>query len=172
MSAATDCTSGVHLQSQHTIRRFASADATACRAIFCSNVPRHFAPDEQPEFEAFLANPVGDYWVLETAGALVACGGGRVDGNVGRLIWGMVHAAHHGAGVGRALLRWCLDHLCRRSDLVTVAIETSQWAEGFFARHGFEVTRRVPDGFGPGLDSVDMHLQAERWHRWERGAWL
>lgn len=146
-----------------SIRPFAPADRDACLTVFRSNLPHHFAPSELPEFEAFLADPEGDYWVVEMAGVLVGCGGCHAVGTVGRLTWGMVHDDYHRASLGSALLGWRVEYLFRQPEVVEIAIETSQKAEGFFARHGFVVTHRIADGFGEGLDRVDMRLQRSEW---------
>ena len=37
-------------------------------------------------------------------------------------------------------------------------LSTSQHTQGFYAGFGFAVTAHTPDGFGPGLDRVDMAL--------------
>ncbi len=154
---------GVSVPNLLSIRPFAPTDRDACLAVFRSNLPHHFAPSELPEFEAFLADREGDYWVVELAGALVACGGCHAEGGLGRLTWGMVHEDCHRASIGSALLGRRVEHLFRQPEVVSIAIETSQKAEGFFARHGFVVTHRVADGFGEGLDRVDMRLQRHHW---------
>ncbi len=43
-------------------------------------------------------------------------------------------------------------------NLAEVVLSTSQRTHGFYARHGFVVTKITPDGFGPGLDCYDMRL--------------
>lgn len=154
---------GVYVPNHLSIRPFAPTDRDACLTVFCSNLPHHFAPSELLEFEAFLADSEGDYWVVEMAGVLVGCGGCHAVGSVGRLTWGMVHEDHHRASIGSALLHRRLEHLFGLPEVVAIAIETSQKAEGFFARHGFVVTERVADGFGAGLDRVDMRLQRSQW---------
>ncbi len=145
------------------VRPYVAADRPACLALFASNVPRYFAPEEVAEFEAFLRAPAGDYVVVEREGEVLACGGCYVREGIGRLSWGLVSRAHHGQSLGRALLAWRLQRLWVDHGVSEVAIDTSQHTAGFFARHGFRVTRQLADGFGPGLDLVAMTLRREDW---------
>lgn len=145
------------------IRPYLDTDRQACLAIFRSNLPRYFDPSELPEFAAFLEQPSGDYFVVEQGGAVVACGGCYLREGTGRLSWGMVSQACHGASIGSALLAWRVDHLFQRTGTAEITIDTSQHTAGFFARHGFRTTRQITDGFGPGIDQVSMSLQREHW---------
>lgn len=145
------------------VRPYVATDRPACLALFAGNVPRFFAPEELPEFEAFLRAPAGDYVVVEREGEVLGCGGCYVREGIGRLSWGLVSRAHHGQSLGRALLAWRLQRLWVDHGVSEVAIDTSQHTAGFFARHGFRVTRHLPDGYGPGLDQVSMTLRREDW---------
>lgn len=144
-----------------TIRPFAPADRAACLALFDSNVPDYFLPQERAEFGEWLEKPFdsgeyGEYFVMEDAGQVVACGGvwQTPEGRAG-LSWGMVARSAHRRGYGSALLRFRLERL-RELGVREVHLDTSQHSAPFFARHGFLEVRRVPDGYGPGLDRVDM----------------
>ncbi|THF71925.1 GNAT family N-acetyltransferase [Deinococcus sp. Arct2-2] len=140
------------------IRPFNSADTTMCLALFDSNIPTFFTVQERADFEAYLLSP-GAYWVVEQAGELVACGGvwqnfGRPERRAG-LAWGMVRRDLHRSGFGSLLLRHRLSALRDMGEL-QCWIDTSQHSAPFFARHGFQETKRTPDGYGPGLDEVVM----------------
>ena len=141
-------------------RPYAPADAPACLALFDSNVPHAFAPSERPAFAVFLAAPPCPYLVgVAPDGAVLACGGWFREPDaptVGGLAWGMVHRAWQGHGLGAALLAVRLEALAAMPGLETLVVRTSPTAEGFFARAGFIVTRRVPDGHAPGIDFVEM----------------
>ncbi len=64
-------------------RPYTTDDYAACLAIFDSNVPMFFAPEERAEFSAFPGKPQGAYFVLVDDGggglwrvAVIAkCGG-------------------------------------------------------------------------------------------------
>lgn len=149
---------------QVTARPFAAGDGTACLALFDGNVPRFFAAEERAEFEAFLAGPAlgpDPYLVLDQNGALVGCGGlSRAPGTRRvSLSWGMVDRARQGQGLGRMLTETRLALARTLPGIDTVALNTSQHTQGFYARFGFAVEKITPDGFGPGLDRWDMILR-------------
>lgn len=145
------------------IRPYVAADRHACIAVFRSNLPRYFDNSELPEFEAFLENPIGDYFVLQLDGSVVACGGCYVRDGIGRLSWGMVSRENHRTSIGTTLLAWRIDQLFLLPEISEIAIDTSQHTAGFFIRHGFCTTQQVTDGFGAGIDQVSMSLQRHNW---------
>jgi GNAT superfamily N-acetyltransferase len=143
------------------LRAYAPADLAACLALFDSNVPEAFAPHERPEFEEWLRAVPADYLVAEQGGRIVACGGWYAGGEEARLCWGLVARGLHGRGVGRALLAARLQALRGTPGVRTVSITTSQRSEGFFVKHGFEVTEREVNGLAPGLDRVEARLDLQ-----------
>ena len=147
--------SAVHL------RAYTPADLPACLALFDSNVPQYFAPHERPEFEAFLQPVLAGYLVAEQAGRIVACGGWYARGDEARLCWGLVARGLHGQGVGRALLDARMQAVRDAPGVRAVSITTSQLSEGFFVKHGFEVTEREVDGLAPGLDRVEARRELQ-----------
>jgi GNAT superfamily N-acetyltransferase len=144
------------------IRAYAPADLPACLALFDGNVPQFFAPHERPEFEDWLRPVPVDYLVAELDGQLVACGGWYAGGEEARLCWGLVRRELHGQGVGRALLAARLLALRGMPGVRAVSITTSQLSEGFFVKHGFEVTEREVNGLAPGLDRVEARLDLQK----------
>ncbi len=140
-------------------RPYRPSDFAACLAMFDGNVPQFFAATERADFADFLRDH-GDlpYLVIEQGGAVVACGGVDVTKGRGCLTWGMVDRNRQGQGLGRVLTTARLDLLRAQPEVREVAIETSQHTAGFYAGLGFKITRVTPDGFGPGLDRVDMVL--------------
>ena len=140
------------------IRPFVPEDRDACLALFDSNLPRFFAPHERAEFGTWLHDP-GEYFVLEDGGQVVACGGVWLDPRNSErpagLSWGMVARDAHRRGYGSALLHFRLERL-RALGAAEAHLDTSQHSAPFFARFGFREVRRVPDGYGPGLDRVNM----------------
>lgn len=147
-----------------TLRPFTPADREACLALFDSNVPGFFAPHERAEFGTWLGQPFdsgefGEYFVLEDAGRVVACGGvwldpARPERSAG-LSWGMVARDAHRRGYGSELLAFRLGRL-RELGAREVHLDTTPQSAPFFARFGFREVGRVPGGYGPGLDRVDM----------------
>lgn len=140
------------------IRPFDPEDRDACLALFDSNVPEFFAPHERAEFGTWLHDP-GEYFVLEDGGRVMACGGVWLDPDSSErpagLSWGMVARNTHRQGYGSELLAFRLERL-RALGATEAHLDTSQHSAPFFGRFGFREVRRVPGGYGPGLDRVDM----------------
>jgi ribosomal protein S18 acetylase RimI-like enzyme len=143
------------------LRPYTSTDFEACLAIFDSNVPRFFAPEERAEFIEFLEQPMGVYFVVEDElKALIGCGGyGEIKG-IGVLTWGMVRHDLHKQGVGRFLLRERIAHLkAYQPHLREIHMNTSQHSVNFFEREGFRATKVKMNGFAPGLHEYHLKLE-------------
>ncbi|GGK39371.1 N-acetyltransferase [Deinococcus malanensis] len=145
-----------------SIRAYRPEDRAACLAIFDANMPMSFLPPERPAFGAWLDSEDGaaEYLVVEDASGIVACGGLWFSQDVQRpagFAWGMVHPDRQRQGIGAQLARVRLSRL-RELGVPLAALDTSQWTAPFYARLGFREVRRTPDGYGPGLDRVDMTL--------------
>ena len=137
-------------------------DRQACLAIFLSNVPAYFAPEEQVEFESYLDEATTNHLVVLRDQRLVACGGWYVHEGVGRLSWGMVMQSHHLETLGTVLLLWRLKQIFLLPTIDEVHLDTSQHSAGFFNRYGFEAVRTTLNGYGPGLHQVAMVLHQDR----------
>jgi N-acetylglutamate synthase-like GNAT family acetyltransferase len=151
-----------------TLRLFQPHDRAACLALFDSNAPPFFAPEERPDFERFLNHPPETYFVVEDRpGRVVACGGfaANPSAGLGELTWGMVARTEHGKGIGRFLLRARLLLLAQRHEIARVRLDTSQHTRGFFERDGFVVVSHTPDGYAPGLHRYEMTLPLDRERR-------
>lgn len=143
-------------------RPFAPPDRSDCLALFDGNLPRFFAPEERADFDAFLralADPQDDYLVLLHEEEIVACGGLSREEGAGRLVWGMVARDLHHQGIGTALLEARLAQARRLPGVAEVRLATSQHSAGFYESFGFVVTGLQPEGFGPGIDRLDMVLK-------------
>lgn len=151
------------------LRPWRPEDRAVGEALFDSNTPRYFAAREKADFLAFVDDPPGPYFVLESpAGHAVGCGGYArqpAAPSIAALCWGMVRGDLHGRGLGRRLLVERLDLIAAEIALEAVDIETTQHSRGFFARHGFVEIARTPDGFAPGMDRVDMRLRLDACRR-------
>lgn len=142
-------------------RDYAPRDRDACLAVFDSNVPEFFTPEERTPFAEFIDDLPGRYLVLEDVGGrIVACGGWAVEtgSRTADLCWGMVARDLHGTGLGRALTRLRLDDVRRVGGLDAVSLHTSQHTTGFYERLGFTLVEVTEDGLAPGLDRCDMRL--------------
>jgi ribosomal protein S18 acetylase RimI-like enzyme len=145
-------------------RIFESNDTGACLRVFDSNVPDFFHISERGEFETFLHDLPGPYLVLEADAEIVGCGGHAIrgDGRTADLCWGMIRRDLHGQGLGRHLTLARLEVATRDERVGAVALSTSQHTVRFYEKLGFGVLEVSPDGFGPGLDRIDMRRDLGR----------
>ncbi|GAA5514187.1 hypothetical protein Dcar01_02941 [Deinococcus carri] len=156
------------------MRPYRQEDFEACLALFDSNTPSFFAPEERAAFERFLLKGSGRYFVLEEEGRVVACGGVALapdaypacSGGVplppdsSGLTWGMVAQNLHRRGLGTQLLQARLGWLRAHAPHVReVRLSTSQFTAPYYARQGFRPLNVTPDGFAPGIDAVEMRLE-------------
>ena len=139
------------------IRPYEPADRAACLALFDGNVPDYFTGADRADFAAFLERVPATFLVIEERG-IVACGGWYLDAERAGLAWGMVERSLHARGLGRALLEERLRRIREDGRARVIDLRTTQKVQGFYERLGFGTTRVLRDGFGPGLDRVEMAL--------------
>lgn len=147
---------------QTLIRDYSEADRAAVMAAFRSNVPAHFPPSEEDWLLSCLDEPDGPLFVVEQAGRVVGFGGYELSEfyNLGTLVFGLLHADVHGAGLGRLLLAHRLLHMARSPERPRyVTVDTHNHIAGFFERHGFHIMARWPGGYRSGLDRVDLRME-------------
>jgi GNAT superfamily N-acetyltransferase len=145
-----------------TIRHYRPADREAVLAAFRTNVPEYFPASEEAWLRSCLDEPDGPLFVVEEDDGIVGFGGYEISEfyNLGTLVFGLVRADRHGAGIGRALLHYRLLHmaaLALRPRYVTV--DTHPHTAGFFQRCGFEEIARWPGGYRSGRDRVDLRFE-------------
>jgi ribosomal protein S18 acetylase RimI-like enzyme len=147
---------------EFSFRPYTPADEAACLALFDSNTPRFFGPDERAGFAAFLKRPPCPFFVVEAETLIIACGGYGQQPEGGEIVlaWGMVRADLHRQGAGTFLLQERLKRIFQENPAAKVVIDTSQHSQSFFARFGFHATRLTENYYAPGLHRVDMELTA------------
>lgn len=123
---------------------------------FRSNVPESFSPEEEAGFLKHVDGGEGAYMLWVQDGRVLACGGYAFEGSCGVLCWGIVHREQQGRGLGRALLALRIKLIYGHPEAESIRLETAPETESFFARYGFAVTLREPDGYGPGKTRVVM----------------
>lgn len=144
----------------------------ACLALFDSNTPAFFAPQERAEFIDWLGKMETDrrkesgacyYYVAEEAGEPVACGGFYIspDGWNARMAWGMVGRSWHKKGIGREFLNFRIRRIRQLFPHCSIALDTTQHSYKFFEKQGFVVSKITPDYYAPGLDRYDMDLRGD-----------
>lgn len=152
------------------LRPWTLADLEGCLALARSNVPDFILPHEVAEYGAWLLRSCGPdadrgdacaYFVLEDgAASLAACGGiAFAEGApVATLCWGLVRRDLHRRGIGTRMIVERLA-LARARGVEVVAMDTIPASVGFFQRQGFVEVARTRDGYGPGLDRIDLELR-------------
>jgi GNAT superfamily N-acetyltransferase len=145
-----------------TIRPYRPTDYKEVLAAFRTNVPEHFPASEEAWLRSCLDEPDGPLFVVVEDEDIVGFGGYEISEfyNLGTLVFGLVRADRHGAGIGRALLNYRLLHmatLALRPRYVTV--DTHPHTAGFFQRCGFEEIARWPGGYRSGRDRVDLRFE-------------
>ena len=134
------------------------SDYTALMALFDANVPDAFAPNERSDFKAFLEGRPRDYHVVLLKGQVVgAFGVMDTKGYRARLTWIMLSPRYQGLGIGREMMkRACND--AKNAGCGILDIAASHVSAPFFDAFGAIEHSRISNGWGAGMDRVDMVL--------------
>lgn len=139
-------------------RPYCRTDYPACLDLFDSNCPEFFAPDERQDYQCFLEGSPEGYEICEVDGWVLGVFGLSGDSsNEQRLNWLMVDAKAQGKGLGAMIMERAI-RLGRRSESKTLGIATSQKVAPFYQKYGAQTISVTKDGYGPGIDRVDMVL--------------
>jgi GNAT superfamily N-acetyltransferase len=140
-------------------RKYESRDLADCLELFDRNCPAFFAPNERPDYELFLA-AVPDWYELSVVD-------GRVTGAFGldpvhaALRWIMIHPDAHGRGLGSTIMASVVDS-ARLRGMLAISIAASQKSAPFFEKFGAVKRSIQENGWGPGMDRIDMTLVIPR----------
>ena len=140
------------------LREYQQTDKSALIHILRKNIPEFFDENEAKDFENYLECHLEVYFVAELAGVLVGGGGINFadDGRTAKISWDFIDPQYQGRGVGKALLRFRLDYLKKMLQITEVTVRTSQFAYGFYEKHGFALEQIVRDYWAPGYDLYYM----------------
>lgn len=144
------------------IRRYRAGDRPAVLAAFRSNVPAFFPASEERWLRACLDDPDGPFFVVLRDGKVAGFGGYEISPfyHLATLVFGLIHADHHGTGMGRQLLTYRLRHMATsRQRPRYVTVDTHAHTAGFFRRCGFEEIAYWPGGYRSGRDRVDLRFE-------------
>lgn len=144
------------------IRRYQETDRKAVLAAFRSNVPAHFPASEEAWLRSCLDDPDGPLFVVVEGAEVVGFGGYELSDfyNLATLVFGLVRADRHGAGIGKLLLTYRLAHMAKQKMRPRyVTVDTHPHTAGFFERCGFVEIARWPGGYRSGLDRVDLRFE-------------
>ncbi|MCA1589581.1 MAG: GNAT family N-acetyltransferase [Acidobacteria bacterium] len=142
------------------IRPFTPDDTESVVAVFRSNIPKYFVPEEEAGLREFLTDVrAEDYFVMELDDEIVGVGGIALnEDETVSLCWGMVRSDHLGTGLGKRLTQFRIDAAREKFGTLPLVISTSQRTQGFYEKFGFRLTEHTPNGFGPGLDICRMRV--------------
>ena len=137
----------------------------ACLALFDGHVGGAFREEEREDFVAFLSDPPGPYFVLLHGKAVVASAGIAFEDRertLASLCWAIVQRPRQGRGLGRLLVEGCLAEAESVASCQAVRLETVPETEAVFQSLGFERVGLERDGYGRGLDKVEMRRAVRR----------
>ncbi len=140
------------------IRTYQPSDKSRLITLLRLNTPTYFHPSEEEDFVAYLEKELEEYFVLELEGEIVGCGGINYfpAENLARIAWDMVHPDVQGKRVGRALVQHRIQRIQEQPKLSQIVVRTSQLANQFYAKMGFELVEIVKDYWAEGLDLYYM----------------
>lgn len=149
------------MQENVRFRLFAPEDLDAVVAVFRSNIPKYFTPEEEPGLHEFLLGYSEDYYVIEIDGEIVGSGGvawNDLENPTVSLCWGMVRKDRLGTGLGKELTEFRIRYAREKFGDLPLTIGTSQHTQGFYEKFGFRLAEFEKDGYGPGIDMCKMRL--------------
>ena len=140
------------------IRYYRPEDKNLLTEIFRKNTPVFFAREEEDEWARYIEAHADTYLVLEKDKKLLGAGGYCLsdDPAVGYLTWVFVNPTVKGKGMGRKLMKMCIDRLSNIPSVQSIEVKTSQHAFHFFEKLGFAVVKVKKDYWADGLDLYQM----------------
>ncbi len=140
-------------------RPYCPADREQCLALFDANCPAFFAANERVDFEAYLHGMPSGYSLCVRNDSVVGAFGVAAGNEAGRsrLNWIMLDPSCHGQGLGSTIMTKVLKMAAEAGSSV-IDIAASQYSADFFAHFGASETQRTKNGWGPGMDRIDMEL--------------
>jgi ribosomal protein S18 acetylase RimI-like enzyme len=147
-----------------TIREYAANDRENVLRLLRLNTPQYFASSEEKDLEYYLDNHADHYFVIESGGEVLGCGGFNFsdDRTVGKISWDIFHPDHQGKGLGSALTRYRIERLKEYDSLRIISVRTSQVAFKFYEKFGFRLREVVKDYWAEGFDLYRMDFPVER----------
>lgn len=138
---------------------YKSRHRQACIGLFEANCPEYFLPNEFDDYAAFLDGVPGYYELcLDASGVVGAYGLAIDDASRGRVCWIMIDPAVQGHGIGTSIMERVV-RVARERDLSVIEIAASHKSAPFFAKFRAQALSTTKDGWGPGMDRVDMLLE-------------
>ena len=139
-----------------SFKKYKERDKIACLSLFDDNCPKYFAANEKIDYKSFLDKITDDYLVCDYAGKIAgAFGLFKLNSKECRLHWILLSPKFQNIGIGSSIMLYCIE-LALAQHTKAIHIATSQVAFKFFEKHEALVTKKTLNGFGPGMDKIDM----------------
>ncbi len=140
------------------IRPYTSADKPQLLALLAENTPMYFAAEEESDFLHYLDHEIDEYFVVESAGQIVGCGGINFEAekSLAKISWDIVSNRHQGRGIGSVLLKHRLHIICQTATVQKIMVRTSQVAYQFYEKNGFQLLKIEKDYWAVGFDLYQM----------------
>lgn len=124
-------------------------------------MPQYFSPEEETGLIDFLDGHIDKYFVLEENGIIVGCGGYDIieNGTTARIAWDFFIPHSQGKGHGSELVHFRLEQIKKFARVEKVIVRTSQYASGFYTKHGFKLISIEKDYWASGYDLHLMEMQ-------------
>ena len=145
-------------------RPYIASDREACLGLFNANCPEFFAENERHDYDRFLMNDSLSYRVcFSTINKILGAYGLVVDleKNCGRIRWIMADKKARGCGLGTYMMHQILEEATAQR-IPFIKIAASQKSAPFFAKFGAVEHKITAEGWGSGLDRVDMELMLNK----------
>lgn len=139
-------------------RSYRDSDLQTCLEMFDANCPDFFAQNERQEYQSFLESIHDGYEICEVDGR--SCGAFGVfddESNQMRIRWILLDLGMHGLGIGSKIMTRIVE-VARDRNVRIIRIAASHKSSSFFARFGASTVQTTKNGWGIGMDRVDMEL--------------
>lgn len=147
------------------VRKYLVTDRMELVNLLRLNTPAFFDYSEEKEFNHYLENDSGNYFVVEHSGVIVGCGGinyGFNGGSTVRLSWDLIHPDYQGKGFGKMLVLYRLNEIKKNNHVRFVVVRTTQFVHGFYEKLGFVLERTQRDFWAKSFDLYQMTLDLKK----------
>ena len=144
----------------YLIRTYQKTDFDLVINLLRLNTPKYFDPTEELELVSYLKEVPENFYVLLIDGKIVGTGGHDIieELSQGVLSWYFLDPAFQGKGLGSVLVQKNLEEIKKSSEIKRVIVRTSQFADSFFAKQGFELLGIEKDYWAKGYDLYMMRM--------------